>query len=149
MTTSAGPKSECNSYAALPASRRKNPMIEVIHHVQITVPRGAEGEARRFYCETLGLAEVEKPSSLAGRGGLWLRVGDRQVHIGVEDGVQRQVTKAHVAYEVRDLAGWKARLAAAGVEVFEGVPIPGYERFEFRDPFGNRVEFIERSASPG
>jgi hypothetical protein len=23
------------------------------------------------------------------------------------------------------------------------VPIPGYERFEFRDPFGNRVEFIQ------
>jgi hypothetical protein len=22
------------------------------------------------------------------------------------------------------------------------VPIPGYDRFEFRDPFGNRVEFI-------
>jgi hypothetical protein len=25
------------------------------------------------------------------------------------------------------------------------VPIPGSERFEFRDPFGNRVELIERS----
>ena len=31
-----------------------------------------------------------------------------------------------------------------GIEVVEGIPIPGYDRFEFRDPFGNRVEFMER-----
>ncbi len=119
-------------------------MIRGIHHVQITVPRGAEEQARQFYCETLGLPEVEKPASLVGRGGLWLQVGNRQVHIGVEEGVNRHGTKAHIAYEVSNLAEWKARLAALGIEVFEGVPIPSYDRFEFRDPFGNRVEFIQR-----
>jgi hypothetical protein len=35
-------------------------------------------------------------------------------------------------------------LAALGIEATEGVPIPGYDRFEFRDPFGNRVEFPQR-----
>jgi hypothetical protein len=25
------------------------------------------------------------------------------------------------------------------VEILDGVPIPGYRRFEFRDPVGNRV----------
>ena len=34
---------------------------------------------------------------------------------------------------------------AAGVDLIEGIPIPGYDRFEFRDPFGNRVEFIQAS----
>jgi catechol 2,3-dioxygenase-like lactoylglutathione lyase family enzyme len=58
--------------------------------------------------------------------------------------VDRLSTKAHVAYEVVDLSGWKARFAALGIEVCEGIPIPGYQRFEFRDPFGNRVEFLER-----
>ncbi len=119
-------------------------MITGVNHVQITVARGAEPEARRFYCDFLGLAEVEKPAGLAGRGGFWLRAGELQVHVGTEDGVDRSATKAHVAYAVVGLAAWRERLERAGVEVFEGVPIPGYRRFEFRDPFGNRVEFIER-----
>jgi hypothetical protein len=29
------------------------------------------------------------------------------------------------------------------IDIIEGVPIPGFERFEFRDPFGNRVEMIQ------
>lgn len=119
-------------------------MIGGIHHVQLTVPSGAEEEARHFYCQTLGLTEIEKPATLVGRGGLWLQVGDGQVHIGVEDGVDRFATKAHVAYEVRDLPGWKAKFTALGIEVVEGIPIAGNNRFEFRDPFGNRVEFLER-----
>jgi hypothetical protein len=31
-----------------------------------------------------------------------------------------------------------------GIEVADGVPIPGYQRFEFRDPFGIRVEVLEQ-----
>jgi catechol 2,3-dioxygenase-like lactoylglutathione lyase family enzyme len=119
-------------------------MIRGIHHVQLTIPKGAEAQARRFFCQFLGLSEMEKPASLAERGGLWLQVGDRQIHIGVEDGVDRRSTKAHVAYEVVDLRSWKDKLAGEGIEATDGIPIPGYERFEFRDPFGNRVEFLER-----
>ena len=119
-------------------------MIQSIHHAQITIPRDKEDEARAFYCDFIGLAEVEKPKSLARRGGFWLAVGDRQVHVGVEDGVDRFATKAHLAYQVADLAEWRERLRAAGIETIEGIPIPGYDRFEFRDPFGNRVEFIQQ-----
>jgi catechol 2,3-dioxygenase-like lactoylglutathione lyase family enzyme len=118
-------------------------MIVGIDHVQITVSADQVESARAFYCGLLGLREIEKPAALRGRGGFWLQAGDRQVHIGVEEGVDRRATKAHVAYAVVGLAGWRARLAAAGVEILEAVPIPGYDRFEFRDPFGNRVEFIE------
>lgn len=118
-------------------------MIVGIDHVQITVPPDAVERARAFYCGVLGLREVEKPSALAGRGGFWLQAGDRQVHVGVEEGVDRHATRIHIAYAVRGLADWRARLAAARIPILEAVPIPGYERFEFRDPFGNRVEFIE------
>jgi catechol 2,3-dioxygenase-like lactoylglutathione lyase family enzyme len=118
-------------------------MIIGIDHVQITVPANLVAEARAFYCGLLGLREVEKPATLQGRGGFWLQVGDRQVHVGTEEGVARQATKAHVAYAVTEIAGWRARLTAAGVKILEGVPIPGHDRFEFRDPFGNRVELIE------
>jgi catechol 2,3-dioxygenase-like lactoylglutathione lyase family enzyme len=119
-------------------------MISGIHHVQITVPRGSEPEARQFYSDFLGLPEARKPQNLVSRGGLWLQAGSLQVHIGVEDGVSRSATKAHVAYAVEGLDTWRSKLTAAGVELSEGIPIPGFRRFEFRDPFGNRVEFIER-----
>lgn len=119
------------------------PEIRAVHHVQITIPRDAEDAGRAFYCGVLGLPEIEKPDALKGRGGFWLQVGDRQVHVGTEDGVDRNRTKAHIAYGVDDVESWRAHLAAHGVAIEEQVPIPGYGRFECRDPFGNRVEFIQ------
>ena len=44
---------------------------------------------------------------------------------------------------VADLAWWREQLACEGIQALDTVPIPGYDRFEFRDPFGNRVEFIK------
>jgi catechol 2,3-dioxygenase-like lactoylglutathione lyase family enzyme len=117
--------------------------IRRINPVQITVPMGAEAEARAFYCDVLGLREIAKPESLAGRGGLWLEIGDQQIHIGTEEGFDRLTTKAHVAYEVTDAVYWQARLTEHGAAIAESVPIPGFERFETRDPFGNRIEFIQ------
>jgi catechol 2,3-dioxygenase-like lactoylglutathione lyase family enzyme len=116
--------------------------IRGVHHAQITIPRDAEADGRRFYCDVLGLPEVRKPATLQGRGGFWLQVGEKQVHVGIEDGVDRHATKAHLAYEVDDLRYWEARLAQHGLEILDSVPIPGYDRFECRDPFGNRMEFI-------
>ena len=118
-------------------------MILAIHHAQITIPKGAEEEARAFYCGLLGLNEIPKPDALAGRGGFWLEVGDRQVHVGTEDAIERGTSKAHVAYAVTDIGHWRAVLEKNGVKVLEGIRIPGMDRFEFRDPFGNRVEFLE------
>ena len=117
-------------------------MIVRVHHAQITIPRGSEEQGRDFYCRVLGLREVEKPAALAGRGGFWLQVGDVQVHVGTEDGVERTATKAHLAYEVTDLGYWRTRLQEHGIQDGDAMPTPGYDRFEVRDPFGNRVEFI-------
>jgi catechol 2,3-dioxygenase-like lactoylglutathione lyase family enzyme len=119
-------------------------MILGIHHVQITVPKGGEPQAKAFYCDVLGLPEVAKPASLKGRGGFWIKVGDRDVHIGTEDAFDRSKTKAHVAYEVTDVASWRRRMMQAGMEPLESIPLEGYDRFEARDPFGNRIEFIQR-----
>jgi catechol 2,3-dioxygenase-like lactoylglutathione lyase family enzyme len=122
-------------------------MILKIHHAQITIPNGAEDKAREFYCRVLGLEELPKPEQLAGRGGLWLRVGDRQLHIGTEDNAGRESTKAHVAYQVADLDAWRSLLGEHRVEIKDGIQIPRVRRFEFRDPFGNRIEFLEEGAS--
>ena len=118
-------------------------LILKVQHAQITIPSGAEEAAREFYCEFLGLNEVPKPESLQGSGGFWLKIGAFQVHVGTEDGFDRTKTKAHVAYEVENLDAWREKLESRGVKILEGVPIPGYNRFEFRDPFGNRAEFLE------
>lgn len=118
-------------------------MIMGIHHAQITIDPTDETAARAFYCGLLGLPEIEEPASLRDRGGFWLQVGDRQLHVGVEAGVDRRRTKAHLAYQVADVAVWRERLAAADIAALESVPIPGFNRFECRDPFGNRLEFIQ------
>lgn len=120
-------------------------MILSVHHAQITIPVGQEDQARLFYCGVLGLTEIEKPEALKGRGGFWLDVDGFQVHVGVEDIPGRKPSKAHVAYLVSDLDSWRQKLIEHNIEILDGIPIPNYRRFEFRDPFGNRVEFLEQN----
>jgi catechol 2,3-dioxygenase-like lactoylglutathione lyase family enzyme len=119
-------------------------MILGLHHAQITIPKGTEEEAKIFYCGVLGLKEIEKPKDLQGRGGFWLQLGNQEVHVGTEEGVDRTLTKAHLAYEVTDIQKIQETLEKNGIRILDAVPIPGYARFEIRDPFGNRTEFIQR-----
>ncbi len=118
-------------------------MLIKIHHAQITIPKGAEDKAREFYCEFLGLHEIPKPEALQARGGFWLELDGFQIHIGTEDDCSRAKTKAHIAYMVEDLENWREKLRSRNVKIIEGVSIPNFCRFEFRDPFENRVEFLE------
>ena len=118
-------------------------MIKGLNHAQISIPKGAEEAGKAFYCGVLDLPEIEKPEALKPRGGFWLQVGDRQVHVGTEDGVDRHATKAHIAYEVDDVDAWRQILEQHDIKIVEAVPIPGHKRFEFRDPFGNRVELTQ------
>ncbi|MEZ4537685.1 MAG: glyoxalase [Cyanobacteriota/Melainabacteria group bacterium] len=118
-------------------------MIVRLHHAQITVPVGAEDEARLFTVGLLACKRSKEPQALAGRGGYWMGLNELQIHIGTEDGVDRFKSKAHIAYEVEDLEAAKVYLTGLGM-VIPGASI-GYDRFEFRDPFGNRVEFLGKS----
>ena len=129
--------------SAPPRKPPQPPEIIGLDHAQITVPKNQEQAARRFYCDVLKMKEILKPPSLQDRGGVWLAAGDLQLHVGVEDGVQRSATKAHLAYHVNDLAAWAERLRKHDVQILDSIPIPGFRRFEFRDPFGNRVEMIQ------
>lgn len=127
-------------------SAAQAPTILGFDHMQIAMPRGEEERARAFYGATLGLPELPKPEALAGRGGVWFRCGDRELHIGVEDDFHPQ-RKGHPAFRVTDLAAMRARLEAAGAPILEGTPLPGRTRFETRDPFGNRLEFQQLLAT--
>ena len=116
-------------------------MIEVvgIDHVQLSMPPGSEGAARRFYAGVLGLREIEKPPELAGRGGCWFVGPNAAIHLAPEAGF-RPHAKAHPALVIRDLAAAREALGTAGVAIEEddtGLPVT---RCYIRDPFGNRIE---------
>ena len=91
-----------------------------LDHVQVAAPPGCEAEARRFYGDLLGLAEVEKPEPLRSRGGVWFE----QLHVGVEEDFA-PARKAHPALRVPDLDALAERLAAAGKRVAVGRVAPG------------------------
>ena len=52
--------------------------------------------------------------------------------------------KAHPGLVVEELSGLVAALKAAGVGVTADEPLEGYERVYVDDPFGNRIELMER-----
>ena len=89
---------------------------------------------RAFYGGVLGMREVEKPPALAARGGVWFE----QLHVGVEEEF-RPARKAHPAFVVDDLDALAARLG----DVEWDDALPGTRRFYARDPWGNRLEFVE------
>ncbi len=106
------------------------------------MPGGGEDAARRFYGAVLGLPEVPKPRVLAARGGVWFACGEQQLHCGVEEPVAP--SRRHPALLTDDLDELRARLEAAGFPTRTDAELPGHRRFFTEDPFGNRVELIQR-----
>ena len=115
-----------------------------VDHVQLAMPAGGEERARGFYRDVLGLAERPKPPDLARRGGCWFAHGAVQLHLGV-DPAFRPAAKAHVGLLVDALAPLVDACRARGLEVTDGEPLDGYVRAYVHDPFGNRIELIERT----
>jgi catechol 2,3-dioxygenase-like lactoylglutathione lyase family enzyme len=114
-----------------------------LDHVQLAMPAGREADAVAFYEGLLGLSNVAKPPHLAVRGGCWFESPAAKVHLGVEADFQ-PARKAHPALLVDDLAELTARLESAGVEVRSEGGLEGYEQRYVDDPFGNRIELLQR-----
>ncbi|MGE3076662.1 MAG: VOC family protein [Dehalococcoidia bacterium] len=113
-----------------------------IAHVQVAIAAGGEDAAREFYGELLGLPELSKPEVLRDRGGVWFQCGMQEIHCGIEEPIA--VTRRHPAFLIDDLDGLKARVEAAGLKTETDRQLPGHRRFYAIDPFGNRLEFLER-----
>ena len=107
------------------------------------MPAGQEDRAREFYCGILGFLEVPKPPHLARRGGLWLESRGVRVHLGVDPDF-RPARKAHPGLLVSGLDTLTDRIRDAGHRVEEGEPLEGYAHCYVEDPFGNRLELMER-----
>ncbi|MDN4523596.1 VOC family protein [Fictibacillus fluitans] len=118
--------------------------VKGVHHVQLCIPPGAEDKARSFFSIILGFQEIEKPDNLKPNGGLWYQAGKQELHLGIEN-IPLQKGKSHPAFEVAQLDSVKKHLLSQGITVKDETEIPGLSRFSFRDPFGNRIEFLERT----
>ncbi len=117
-----------------------------LDHVQVAAPHEPDSEekARAFYGGVLGLREVEKPDILKSKGGVWFSLGSVELHIGIEERFSL-ARKAHPALLVRGLGELRKRLEGLGYEILEAEQIPGVVRFYVYDPFGNRIELMERA----
>lgn len=89
------------------------------------------------------MAELYKPPALAARGGCWFRGGGLEVHCGVEV-TSVPARKAHPGILVTGLRLLAERLEGAGHPVVWDQAFPGFARCYAADPFGNRLEFLER-----
>ena len=118
-----------------------------IDHVQITVPRALEAEARRFYGQGLGFPEIPKPPALARNGGTWYRLGAVELHVSLEDVdvAANAASRRHIAYDVPDLDAAERELRRRGLDIIpDRQPTAGHRRFYLRDPGGNRIEISQK-----
>lgn len=90
------------------------------------------------------MTEIEKLAPMVDTGGLWLRGGGVELHLGVEEGF-RPARKAHPGILVSDIDSLARRLEAHGAEVTWDERFPGYRRFYVHDNSGNRLEFLTPS----
>ena len=114
-----------------------------VNHAQVNVSKAELEKAREFYLGFLGMKEITRPPVFKSEG-FWFHAGEFEMHIGVEENVDRRATRAHQAYEVDDVAAWRKRIEQAGLPIKDQPKIRGFERFHFRDPFGNNIELIQR-----
>ena len=95
--------------------------------------------ARRFYTSVLGLTEI--PGNHPG-GAIWFTIADIQLHLREEAG-ERHYSKRHPAFEISHLEQARKQLEQQAVAIEYSSEIDGRQRFFIRDPFGNRIEFLE------
>jgi catechol 2,3-dioxygenase-like lactoylglutathione lyase family enzyme len=78
------------------------------------------------------------------RGGSWFQSHGVQLHLGVEADF-RPARKAHPAFLVSDLDLMIGKVREAGYETDTSQPpLDGYKRAHVFDPFGNRIELMEK-----
>ena len=112
-----------------------------VDHVMLAMPRGAEGSAREFYGDVLGMVEMECPEPMREQGGCCFETGDVVLHLGSADDFA-PATMAHPAIIVEDLDALQEALERSGYACRRSPSAhPGILRFHTHDVFGNRLEF--------
>lgn len=115
-----------------------------LSHITITMPKGQEDTARKFYVDLLNLKEIPKPEELKVRGGIWLDAGGIDIHISIEEKSDKDSLR-HFGLETDNIEKLKLLLESNGVSLDPGRSAP-WKRFFVHDPFGNRIEIHEQGA---
>lgn len=106
-----------------------------VHHVSINVDNVETNRA--FYVDVLEMRELDRPDF--GIGGVWLGVGEQQIHLIELPPPPSQ--GQHFALEVDDIHDAVATLRGKGVDVDEPSQIDGVcWQANLRDPAGNAIE---------
>lgn len=122
--------------------------VKTLDHVTLVVKDLQR--SRRFYCDVLGMRDVERPGfSFAGS---WFQAGPTQIHLILEHeqsgpagpggGEPASSRNHHFAFEVEDAAACAERLKELGVPIVSGPkqrPDGAIQTF-VADPDGHLVE---------
>ncbi|RUO95915.1 glyoxalase/bleomycin resistance protein/dioxygenase [Jimgerdemannia flammicorona] len=132
--------------------------LRCINHVNITISAGTEAlaAARQYYVGMLGMKQLPRPANLDnGVEGIWLQVGagPQQVHISAEEVADVRPwamdSKRHPAFNVSDVHALRKHMVDSGANVMDAEEIVGNVRFFCRDPWGNRLEFMQPDEEVG
>ncbi len=117
-----------------------------LDHVQIAIPIASESRARAFYSGILGFTEIAKLPQMAERKSIWFVAGAVNLHLGIELDFT-PAKRAHPAFLVQGLNAILAACERAGLSAKPDTSFNGFRRVHVFDPFGNRLELMERTAA--
>jgi predicted enzyme related to lactoylglutathione lyase len=80
---------------------------------------------------------------MASRNSIWFAAGPVNLHLGIEPDFQA-ANRAHPAFVVNDLDEVLADCERAGLTAKPDTSFNGYRRVHVLDPFGNRLELMQR-----
>ena len=136
------------------------PTITALHHVAL--PVSDLERSRRFYRDTLGLTEIDRPSAFDFPGA-WFALGDGQLHLierrggTLRDGKPLDSRDVHFAVRVDDFEAMLSHLRASGYRddvpkdaarwlKFNRTPNAGFPQIFIMDPDRHVIEI---NATPG
>jgi catechol 2,3-dioxygenase-like lactoylglutathione lyase family enzyme len=117
--------------------------LEGIHHVQIAIPPGGEEAARGFYKQVLGLREVPVSPLVSKLAIAWFEQDTLRLHVGIDPDFHPS-RRGHPAFVVRTYDDLIHHLETMGIAVTQAATVAGSRRCHIHDPFGNRIELIEK-----
>lgn len=122
-------------------------MILQYDHVQVMIPTGKLDDALAFYVGLLGFTRVPKPADMR-QSGAWLVSGQVNLHLG-ED-LNRRTDEfvaspdAHPAMRVDNFDELIQVAKEKGLKVRVDTGPSGFHRGSIWDPFGNRIELMQK-----
>lgn len=116
-----------------------------INHAQLGFPAGRHAQLRHFYAELLGLKEAGSDDGKT----LRFCAGEQRIDLVPVAAWHPPSLVPHLALQVRNLPGLRARLLDAGLALDEPHEVRGHLRLYAQDPAGNALEFLEPVAGQG